>query len=197
LGVGRFDVAAGEDAAQAIGAAARGASTPRHAPRCASGSGERLRPRGRPRGDRHYSRPRDRQRRRVRERRPTGICEWLREHRRRSCALRSAAGLLRAHAVRPTAAPERQRVCQLQRPVGQRRRVQLGRCRSLAESHWRADDVLLSLAATSSCPNRRHHPWCTASCTGQFRRYRPSAGLALRAAAARHAPMRWVDENAM
>ena len=55
--------------------------------------------------------PGDRQRRRVRERRPTDICEWLREHRRRSCALHSAACLLRAHAVRPTAAPERQRVC--------------------------------------------------------------------------------------
>ena len=33
--MGRFDVAAGEDAVQAIGAAARGASTPGHAPRCA------------------------------------------------------------------------------------------------------------------------------------------------------------------
>ena len=102
--------------------------------------GERLRPRGRPRGDRHYSRPRDRQRRRVRGRRPTDIGEWLREHRRRGCAVHSAAGLLRTHAVRPTAAPERQRVCQLQRPVGQRRQLQLGRCRSLAESPRQADE---------------------------------------------------------
>ena len=102
--------------------------------------GHRLRPRGPPRDNRHYSRPRDRQRRRVRERRPTDICDWLREHRRRSCALHSAAGLLRAHALRPTTAPERQRVRQLQRPVDQRRRLQLGRCRSLAESHPQADE---------------------------------------------------------
>ena len=74
------------------------------------------------------------------ERRTTGICEWLREHRRRSCALRSAAGLLRAHAVRPTAAPERQRVCQLQRPVDQRRRLQLGRLLTATESHRQADE---------------------------------------------------------
>ena len=67
------------------------------------------------------------QRRRVRKRRPAGICEWLREHRRRSCALRSAARVLRAHAVRPAAAPKRHRVRDVQRPVGQRRRVQLSR----------------------------------------------------------------------
>src|SRR5258707_406021 len=89
-----------------------------------SRSGDRLRARGRPRGDRHYSRPRDRKRRRMRKRRPTGICEWLREHRRRGCAIRAAAGLLRAHAVRPTAAPDRVR--DVQRPVGQCRRLQLG-----------------------------------------------------------------------
>jgi hypothetical protein len=96
----------------------------------------RTRPRYRTGCDRHYSRSRDRQRRRVRERRPTDICEWLREHRRRSCALRSAAGLLRAHAVRPTAAPERQRVCQLQRPVDQRRRMQLGRLLIASRLTW-------------------------------------------------------------
>jgi hypothetical protein len=112
--------------------------------------GDRRGARGRPRGDRHYSGTRGRQGRRMRKCGPTGICEWLREHRRRSCALRSAAGLLRSHAVRPTAAPERQRVCQLQRPVGQRQRVQLGRL-LIASRIRQADDVLLLLAATSSC----------------------------------------------
>jgi hypothetical protein len=90
-----------------------------------SRGGDRFGARRRPWGDRHYSRTRGRECRRMCKRRPPGICEWLREPLRRSCALRSAAGLLRAHAVRPTTAPERQRVCELQRPVGQRRRVQL------------------------------------------------------------------------
>src|SRR6185503_15479465 len=54
----------------------------------------------------------------------------------RAGALRSAAGLPRAHALRPTAAPERQRVCQLQRPVDQRRRVQLGRVPIASRITW-------------------------------------------------------------
>lgn len=87
--------------------------------------GGRLGARGHPRGDCHSSRSRGRPRRRMRKRGPTGICEWLRKHRRRSRALRSTACLLRSHALRPTPAPERHRVCQLQRPVGQRSRVQL------------------------------------------------------------------------
>ena len=87
--------------------------------------GSRLGARGHPRGDCHSSRSRGRPRRRMRKRGPTGICEWLRKHRRRSRALRSTACLLRSHAVRSTPAPERHRVCQLQRPVGQRSRVQL------------------------------------------------------------------------
>lgn len=87
--------------------------------------GGRLGARGHPRGDCHSSPTRGRPRRRMRKRGPTGIGEWLRKHRRRSRALRSTACLLRSHALRPTPTPERHRVCQLQRPVGQRRRVQL------------------------------------------------------------------------
>ncbi len=65
------------------------------------------------------------QRGRLRKRRPTGIGEWLREPRRRGCAVRSAAGVLRPHAIRPAAAPERHRMCGLQRSMGQRLRVPL------------------------------------------------------------------------
>ena len=176
----------------AIGAAARGASTPGHAPRCAR-LGRRASSPSRPSAGPSslFTPPGSQTPTCVCERRPTGICEWLREHRRRGCALRSAAGLLRPMPYDP--APNVSG-CVNHVASDQRRRVQSGRCRSLAESRWRADDVLLSLAATSSCPNRHQHPWCTESCTGQFRRHRPSAGLALSAAAARHAPMRRVDE---
>ena len=74
---------------------------------------------------RRNSDPRGCQRRRLRQRRAAHLGRRVRQHRRRSRPLRSAAGLLRANAIRPAAAAERQRVCQLQRPVGQRQRVQL------------------------------------------------------------------------
>ena len=67
--------------------------------------GDRFGAHRRPWGDRHYSRTRGRECRRMCKRRPPGICEWLREPLRRSCALRSAASLLRAHAVQPPPPP--------------------------------------------------------------------------------------------
>ena len=63
--------------------------------------------------------------RRLRQRRATGPGEWLREHRRRGRPLCSAAGVLRPDALRSTAAAERLRMRELQRQMGQRRRVQL------------------------------------------------------------------------
>jgi len=49
--------------------------------------------------------------------RATSVGEWLRQRRRRRRTLRSAARLLRPDALRPTAAPERRRMCQLQRQM--------------------------------------------------------------------------------
>jgi hypothetical protein len=107
---------------------------------------------------------RRRQRRRVRKRGATDICEWLREYSRHSWGLRSAAGLLCSNAVRPTATLERQRVCQLQRPMGQRQWVQLSQSPTRRQTttllccweHARSHEIVG--ARCSSC---RHWPSLT------------------------------------